>query len=163
MKTRLLAVLLVSSLAIMSIVPTALAQNAGGNRGPDVQYVDCSQVQSAVGGQYGNAIAIGRDAAAEVAQELNITQNQVNACLGTVGQETTEEKTNEETTKGETTKGDGRSGEETTVVDGQTVIIPKGVAAEQLPETGGPTGGGYALAAGCALIGVGLIVNRIVR
>ena len=137
----------------------ALAQKAGGNRDPNIQYVDCSQVQSAIGGQYGNATALGRDATAEVAQELNITQNQVNACLGTAGQETTKE----ETTKGKTTKGGGRSGEETTVVDGETVIIPKEVAADRLPETGGPTGGGYALAVGCVLIGVSLILNRIVR
>jgi uncharacterized repeat protein (TIGR01451 family) len=61
------------------------------------------------------------------------------------------------TTDGKTTD------EQTTVIDGQTIIVPKAVAADELPETGGPTGGGYLLAAGCALLGVGLILNRIVR
>ena len=36
--------------------------------------------------------------------------------------------------------------------------IPK---TDELPDTGGP--GGYVLAAGCALLGVGLILNRIAR
>jgi hypothetical protein len=42
-------------------------------RGGTVQYVDCDQVQSAAGLQYG---------VGEVSQELNITQEQVLACLG---------------------------------------------------------------------------------
>lgn len=158
MKTRLLAVLSVSLLVLASAATVALAQD---DRRASVQYVDCSQVQNAVGGQYGNAIADGIDSSAEVAQELNISQNQVNACLGNVGVEETTEKT-EKTPDEETTKG-AKSGEETTVVNGETVIIPKGVAADELPETGGPTSGGYLLAAGCALLGVGLILNRIVR
>jgi hypothetical protein len=157
MKARLIAVLVISLLIVLLVATAVYAKD---NRGPNVQYVDCSQVQNAVGGQYGSATAIGRDATAEVAQELNISQNQVNACLGNIGVDETTEKTDETT---EETTGKERSGEETTVVDGQTILMPKGVAADKLPDTGGPTGGGFVLAAGCALLGVGLIANRVIR
>src|SRR3712207_3164832 len=66
-------------------------QDAGALRGRDgaggnVQYVDCSQVQNAVQGQYGDATAIGNKAVAAIANEQDISQNQVNACLGNIGQ-----------------------------------------------------------------------------
>src|SRR4028119_1018079 len=48
------------------------------------QYVDCSQVQVALQGQYGDANAEGDEAVAEVASEQGITQQQVNACLGEI-------------------------------------------------------------------------------
>jgi LPXTG-motif cell wall-anchored protein len=88
MRLAKLAVLL-TALVALSAAP-ALAQDAiavgGGNaQGGDVQYVDCSQVQNAVQSQYGNAVADDR-AVAIVANEQNISQNQVNACLGNVGQ-----------------------------------------------------------------------------
>jgi uncharacterized repeat protein (TIGR01451 family) len=71
-----------------------------------------------------------------------------------------EETTAEETTGNETTD-EVTTDEETIVIDGQTIIIPDELSATKLPDTGGP--GGIALAAGCALLGVGLILNRIAR
>src|SRR4028118_1120322 len=89
MKTRLLAVLLVSTLVLATAAPLALAQATAGNDrdngNADITIVDCSQVQNAFGsqGQYGNASAqYQSEAIAVVSQELNISQNQVNACLG---------------------------------------------------------------------------------
>jgi hypothetical protein len=85
-KTMLLGAMMAMVLA--AAVP-AFAQAIGGD--VSVQYVDCSQVQeaAAVQGQYGDAVAgasgIGSAAAAEISQELEITQEQVNACLGEIG------------------------------------------------------------------------------
>lgn len=75
----------------------------------------------------------------------------------TTGEETTGE-TTEETTEATTEE---TTDEETTVVGDETIIITDELAATKLPDTGGP--GGIALAAGCALLGVGLILNRIIR
>ncbi len=158
-----------TALVALSVAP-ALAQGApAGNgvrdRGADVQIVDCSQVINVIQGQYGDATAIGRRAVAVIANEQGVTVNQVNACLGNVGgngggEETTdEETTDEETTEEETTE--ETTDEETTVIDGQTILIPDELSDTTLPETGGPSG--YVLAAGCALLGVGLIINRIAR
>jgi len=174
MRLARLAVLctaLVALSAAPALAQDAIATDGETARGADVQIVDCSQVINIVQGQYGDADAIGRRAVAVVANEQGITVNQVNACLGNIGgngggEETTDEETTEEESTEETTEETSereRSGEETTVVDGQTILIPKGVAAAELPDTGGPTGGGFVLAAGCALLGVGLILNRIVR
>ena len=135
MGARLLAVLSALALLLAAFGPAALAQESRAN----VQYVDCSQVQTAEGnqGQYG-------DASGDVAQELNISQEQVNECLGG-GLERNE-----------------RGGEETTVVDGETIILTD-VAADQLPKTGGASFAGLLLASGCALLGAGLLVHRISR
>ena len=77
MKARLLTVLLVSSLVLASAANVALAQvTVSGDNNTGVQYVDCSQVQSAFGSQYGGANAaavVDSEATAEVANELNIT------------------------------------------------------------------------------------------
>jgi len=40
-------------------------------------------------------------------------------------------------------------------------LIPDELSDTTLPETGGPSG--IVLAAGCALLGVGLIINRVFR
>jgi len=87
MKARLLAVLLVSTLVLASTAPVALAQASAGEGGDsgNVTIVDCSQVQNAFGiqDQYSNATAqYQSEAIAVVSQEMNIAQNQVNACLG---------------------------------------------------------------------------------
>ena len=79
----------------------------------------------------------------------------------TTDEETTAEETTDEETTAEETTAEETTDEETSVVDGQTVIIPDELSDKPLPNTGGP--GGIALAAGCALLGVGLIVNRIIR
>jgi uncharacterized repeat protein (TIGR01451 family) len=79
----------------------------------------------------------------------------------TTAEETTAEETTAEETTGEQTTDQKTTDEQTTVIDGQTILIPDELADTTLPATGGPSG--IALAAGCALLGVGLIINRIFR
>jgi hypothetical protein len=69
---------------VLAAAAPVFAQATAGD--VDVQYVDCSQVQAAAAaqGQYGDATAGDVASAAAIAQELNITQEQVNACLGGV-------------------------------------------------------------------------------
>lgn len=84
-KTMLLAAML--AMVVIAAAP-AFAQATGGD--VSVQYVDCSQVAAvaATQGQYGDATAtsgdIGSAAAAEISNELGISIEQVNACLGGV-------------------------------------------------------------------------------
>lgn len=147
----------------------AFAQDEGEGRDGNVIIVDCSQVQQVVAsqGQYGdaNAMAVNdSEAVAQISQRLDISRSQVNACLGNIGgadEETTDEGTTDEGTTDEETTADEETTEETMVRDGETIIMPDELGATALPDTGGP--GGYGLAAGCALLGVGLIINRIVR
>jgi LPXTG-motif cell wall-anchored protein len=82
-----LAVLLVSTLVLATAAPLALARvTVSGDNNTGVQYVDCSQVQVAAQTQYGDQNAVANDSStAEVANELNISQNRVNACLGESG------------------------------------------------------------------------------
>ena len=78
-KVMLLAAMLAMVLAAAA---PAFAQATIGD---ETQVVDCSQVQAAVGAQYGDANAAADDesvAIANISQDLDITQNQVNACLG---------------------------------------------------------------------------------
>ncbi len=56
--------------------------NESGNT--DVQFVDASQFQFALQGQFGDANAIGDDNLAVVASDQSITQNQANAGLGEI-------------------------------------------------------------------------------
>jgi LPXTG-motif cell wall-anchored protein len=138
----------------------ALAQGANDNRDVNVQYVDCSQVQSAVGGQYGNATAIGRDAAAEVAQDLNITQNQVNACLGQIGQNPGgnggDNNNNDDDDDNNNNDDDGTTnGDDDGVASDENNVIESSIPETKvLPNTGGPSllalGAGLALVAGAA-------------
>ena len=141
MGTRFLAVLSASALLLAAFGPAALAQDDRAN----AQYVDCSQVQLAEGNQGQYAAA-----SSDIAQELNITQEQVNECLG--GGREREDRDRE----------DRDRDEETTVVDGKTIILDD-VAADQLPKTGGASFSGVVLASGCALLGAGLLVNRFFR
>ena len=121
------------------------------------QYVDCSQVQVALQGQYGDASAEADDeseAIAEVAAEQGITQGQVNACLGEIN------------------VGDDDGGTVVAIEDG---TVPAGddgsasaaagsasaAATETLPETGGASL--LALGAGALLVAGGLLARRIVR
>ena len=153
-----------AALIVLVCVP-ALAQDAvvvgdGTATGGDVQIVDCSQVVNAAQGQYGNATAIGDGAVAVIANEQNITVNQVIACLGTIGDDGNNDDTDTTDDPGDTTTGDTTTGAADTDDKGDVIAdtIPE---TDELPDTGGPSG--IALAAGCALLGVGLIVNRIFR
>ncbi len=145
MKARLLAVLLVSTLVLASTAPVALAQ---ADRDPGVQYVDCSQVQNAVQGQYGNANAVARDgseATAEVAQEMNISQNQVNACLG--GQAGEGDKNQPDDDPGKDPTGDPTDEnniktdepEVTAARDSEEDVLAGTDPGGKLPNTGGPS------------------------
>ena len=152
-KVMLLAAILAMVLAAAA---PAFAQAVGGN--VDVQYVDCSQVQAAAAaqGQYGDATAdadasagdfasaADADAAAAIAQELGITQAQVNACLGGID--------NDEVSGGGTT---------TVTVTATTTSSASASAAAELPSTGGASL--FALGAGALLVAGGLLARRIVR
>ena len=139
---------------VLAAAAPAFAQAVGGN--VDVQYVDCSQVQAAAAaqGQYGDASAdadasagdfasaADADAAAAIAQELGITQAQVNACLGGIDN-------------------DEVSGGGTTTVTVTTTATSTATAAAELPSTGGTSL--LALGAGALLVAGGLLARRIVR
>lgn len=153
MKTRLLAVLLVSSLVLATAAPVALAQAIAGNNravagdnratagknNAERQYVNCSQVQIAFGGQYaaqGQYAGADGDVTAEIAENLNITQSQVNDCLG-----------------GRPNGGDDNDArdDETTVASaGKNDVLAGTVPEDTLPDTGGPSL--LAAAAGVALV-----------
>ena len=84
-KVMLLAAMLamVLAAAVPAFAQDAVAVDDSVAQGGDVQYVDCSQVQAALQGQYGDAVA-DDEAVAAVASEQGITQNQANACLGEI-------------------------------------------------------------------------------
>ena len=167
-KVMLLAAMLAMVLAAAA---PALAQvTVAGDDNNAAQYVDCSQVQLAVGAQYGDQNAAASDESiATAANELGITQNQVNACLGEVS----------DVNQGTEGVGDVVIGEGGTVVavEGGTVSAAAegsasasasaassasaSAATETLPETGGASL--LALGAGALLVAGGLLARRIVR
>ncbi len=72
--------------ALMLTASPAVAQvTVAGDDNTAAQYVDASQVQVAVGVQYGDQNAAASDGStAEATNELSITQNQANAGLGEI-------------------------------------------------------------------------------
>lgn len=148
---------------VLAAAAPAFAQAVGGN--VDIQYVDCSQVQAAAAaqGQYGDATAdadasagdfasaADADAVAEIAQELDITQAQVNACLGGIDND----EGNGGTTLVPVTRGGGGS------TSGGGSDSSSASAAAELPATGGASL--FALGAGALLVAGGLLARRIVR
>ena len=136
-----------------------------------VQYVDCSQVQQAIQGQYGDANAAADDGSiAAAANTLGISQTQVNACLGTnnIG--------NTVVTPGGTVvpdasvpsvpADDGTASPEATATaaaddEGSASATAAASAPAELPETGGASL--LALGAGALLVAGGLVARRIVR
>ena len=124
------------------------------------QYVDCSQVQVALQGQYGDASAEADDeseAVAEVAAEQGITQQQVNACLGeiNVGDD---DGTVIAIEDGTAPAGDDGSASASASA---SAAGSASAATETLPETGGASL--LALGAGALLVAGGLLARRIVR
>jgi LPXTG-motif cell wall-anchored protein len=176
MKTRLLAVLLVSTLVLATAAPLALAQatagngqaTAGGdqatagndrdNGNADITIVDCSQVQNAFGsqGQYGNASAqYQSEAIAVVSQELNISQNQVNACLGDRPDDGNNDDANNED------EDEDANAEATELKDGEKEVLAGTDPGGTLPKTGGPSL--LAVTLGAALIVGGATLIRFRR
>jgi LPXTG-motif cell wall-anchored protein len=176
MKARLLAVLLVSTLVLATAAPLALAQatagngqaTAGGdqatagddrdNGNADITIVDCSQVQNAFGSQdqYGNASAqYQSEAIAVVSQELNISQNQVNECLGGQTDGNGDNGNGEDEGNGNSNT-DGKDLE-----DGEENVLAGTDPGGTLPKTGGPSLPAVAL--GAALIFGGATLIRFRR
>ena len=170
-KVMLLAAMLAMVLAAAA---PALAQvTVAGDDNTSAQYVDCSQVQAALGVQYGDQNAAANDdSVAAAANELGITQNQVNACLGEVS----------DVNQGEDAVGDVIIDENGTVIayedgsasasaasggsasaasEGSAAAGSAAAATETLPETGGASL--LALGAGALLVAGGLLARRIVR
>jgi hypothetical protein len=128
-------------------------------------FVDCSQVQTAIAQQYnsGDAISVSQEqygnAIAVIAQDLDISQSQVNSCLGgSTPETTTPEPPACETTSGETTAPNGNAG----AVDNPDGVIASTIAKGKLVNTGGMSL--PAAAAGLALVAVGMfLAGMIVR
>lgn len=161
MKMRLSAVLLVSTLMLASFSSVALGQEAVEDT--DVQFVDCSQVQNIFvsQGQYGDVNITANDrseAVVEIAQELNISQNQVNACLGNVGGDDGDTPPGEEDTPASEEEETPPAEEEEP--EGSKEVIDETMTSGKLPETGGPSlaavlAGTVLVAGGVALIRAG--------
>src|SRR5215217_540299 len=167
-KVMLLAAVLAMVLA--AAVP-ALAKNTTAVAGDvSVQYVDCSQVQAAAAaqGQYGDAnadadsmagdfaSAADADAVAAIAQELGITQAQVNACLGGINVNN-----GGTTTVTVTASGSGSASASGSGSASASASSSASASAATLPDTGGASL--FALGAGALLVAGGLLARRIVR
>ena len=148
-KVMLLAAMLAMVLAAAA---PAFAQAVAGD--VDVQYVDCSQVQAAAAaqGQYGDATADDLGSAAAIAQELGISQEQVNACLEGVA-------AGEDIIVEGGTAAAATAAASASAAAGGSASAAAGAAA--LPETGGASL--IALGAGALLVAGGLLARRIVR
>lgn len=162
-KTLFVAVVgVVAALLVWGLMAApAFAQATAGD--VNIQYVDCSQVQAAVAEQYnsGDAIAdpdavagkngsaANSDAVAEIAQELGITQEQVNACLNGGDGGTDDDADN--------------NGTDDNVNSSEKDVLASTISDSKLPNTGGaPLPGavaGFALVA-AGILSVGLIVRR---
>jgi len=82
---KLIATGAVAALLIASASPAAAQVTVAGDDNDTAQYVDASQVQLAVGIQYGDQNAAANDESeAYATNELSITQNQANAGLGEI-------------------------------------------------------------------------------
>ena len=156
MKVRFYVILACSMLVFASFASTAFAQANSGNddKGRDVTFVDCSQVQNAVVVQYGASggqYAAGDGEIAGIAQELNITQNQVNSCLdGGTDDDKPAKNENDEDDKNDEN-----------LPEGKDDVIAGTVAADELPATGGPAL--ISLGLGLALVAGGVSLARAGR
>ena len=160
-KVMLLAAMLAMVLAAAA---PAFAQAVAGD--VNVQYVDCSQVQAAAAaqGQYGDASAdasgVSTAAAAEIAQELGITQQQVNACLGGINVGNGGTTTVTVSASGSSSSSASSSSSSSASASSSSSASASSSSAT-LPETGGASL--FALGAGALLVAGGLLARRIVR
>jgi hypothetical protein len=173
----ILAVILASLLALGLMVSPAFAQAEAGNA--NLVIVDCSQVQTAIAQQYnsGDAVAVSEQygvAISAIAQDLDISQSQVNSCLGGVPPEgTTPENPTDENPTGETPTDENPTGETPTdgttapdssvgAVDNPNDVLAGTISKGELVNTGGmPLS---VAAASLALVAVGMfLAGTIIR
>jgi hypothetical protein len=122
---------------VLAAAAPAFAQTAVAG---SVQYVDCDQIQAAIG-QYQNADA---DDFSAVAQELGVSQNQVLACFQSVA-----------------AGRDINVGATATATASADSASAASASGGSLPSTGGASL--IALGAGALLVAGGLLARRIVR
>jgi hypothetical protein len=178
-KSRFVLGVIVATLLAWSLMAApAFAQDQAKAGDANMLFVDCSQVQTAFAQQYnsGDAISVSQgqygNAIAVIAQDLDISQSQVNACLGgtppesTTPETTTPETTTDETTAPETPASETTTGETTApngdagAVDNPDGVIASTIAKGELVNTGGmPL---PAAAAGLALVAVGMFLAGMV-
>src|SRR5215211_6740879 len=139
-KVMLLAAMLAMVLAAAA---PAFAQTAVAG---SVQYVDCDQIQAAIG-QYQNADAADFSA---VAQGLGVSQNQVLACFHSVA-------------AGPDINVNTASAATATPTATATATPTATATAAVLPPTGGASASALALGAGVLLVAGGLLARRIIR
>src|SRR5215218_3711444 len=129
---------------VLAAAAPAFAQTAVAG---SVQYVDCDQIQAAIG-QYQNADA---DDFSAVAQELGVSQNQVLACFQSVA-------------AGRDINVGASAQYAATSTSTSTASGGGGGSASALPSTGGVSvPSAIALGAGVLLVAGGLLARRIVR
>ena len=145
--------LLLAAVVAMVLAAAAPAFAQATAVGGSVQYVDCDQIQAAVTGQFN--VANDQDLAA-VAQYLNVSQNQVSACLDSVA------------AGGDINVGDGTAAAKKHTATATATATAGGgggsasaAAGGELPDTGGASL--FALGAGALLVAGGLLARRIVR
>jgi len=146
---------------VLAAAAPAFAQTAIAG---SVQYVDCDQIQAAIG-QYQDATA---DDFSAVAQELGVSQNQVLACFQSVaaGRDIN---VNTATAMTVTPKKATVTPKKATVTPKKVTVTatatasPTATASAKLPPTGGASASALALGAGVLLVGGGLLARRIIR
>ena len=130
---------------VLAAAAPAFAQSAVAG---SVQYVDCDQIQAAIG-QYQNADA---DDFSAVAQELGVSQNQVLACFQSVA------------AGRDINVNTATASVDPASVDPASVSGGGGGSGSALPSTGGVSvPSAIALGAGVLLVAGGLLARRIVR
>src|SRR5215211_6221376 len=144
---------------VLAAAAPAFAQSAVAG---SVQYVDCDQIQAAIG-QYENADA--EDFSA-VAQELGVSQNQVLACFQSVaaGRDINVNTASAATASPAAKKATSTSTSTSSASAGGGGGGSASASASALPPTGGVSvPGAIALGAGVLLVAGGLLARRIVR
>jgi len=142
---------------VLAAAAPAFAQTAVAG---SVQYVDCDQIQAAIG-QYQNADA--EDFSA-VAQELGVDQNQVLACFQSVaaGRDINVNTASAATASPAAKKATSTS--TSTSTSSASAGGGGGSSSSALPSTGGVSvPGAIALGAGVLLVAGGLLARRFVR
>jgi LPXTG-motif cell wall-anchored protein len=130
---------------VLAAAAPAFAQTAVAG---SVQYVDCDQIQAAIG-QYQDADA---DDFSAVAQELGVSQNQVLACLDSIA------------AGRDVNIGGGGTATATATATASASASAASASASALPATGGVSvPSAIALGAGVLLVAGGLLARRIVR